>query len=82
MSRPVEFITRHQTIAARLRLLADRLTADGTFGGDMVAAELREAADLLDEVADDRRQRFQEALAWTLQEHAETLRRLGEGPES
>ena len=40
-------MTAPDILAGRLRLLADRLYADGTFGGKIVAEELLEAADLL-----------------------------------
>jgi hypothetical protein len=39
--------TDPDTLAGRLRLLADRLDADGTFGGKVVADDVRAAADLL-----------------------------------
>ena len=39
---------RRRVLAGRLRLTADRIDADGTFGGRIVAEELREAADLLE----------------------------------
>ena len=35
-------------------------------------------ADHIEDCTSDRRQRFQEAMEWTLTEHGETLRRLGE----
>jgi len=41
-------------LAGRLRLLAERLDADGTFGGRVVAEEVREAADLLAQIERDR----------------------------
>lgn len=48
-------------LAGRLRLLADRLDADGSFGGMIVARDCREAADYLDSDADGG---YNEGLDW------------------